>query len=57
MANLEYENCVEGSKRREVLTAKDEKPVNLLNLLNLQNLLHPLSRAIKGQHAPKATLA
>ncbi len=54
MANLEYENCVEGSKRREVLTAKDEKPVNLLNL---QNLLPPLSRAIKGQHAPKATLA
>ena len=54
MANLEYENCVEGSKRREVLTAKDEKPVNLLNL---QNPLPLFSRAIKGQHAPKATLA
>ena len=50
MANLEYENCVEGSKRREVLTAKDEKPVNLLNL---QNLLPPSFTRSQGAARPK----
>ena len=57
MANLEYENCVEGSKRREVLTAKDEKPVNLWNLQNPLPLFRAQSRGSTPQRLPLSNLS
>ena len=57
MANLEYENCVEGSKRREVLSAKDEKPVNLLNLQNPLPLFRTQSRGSTPQRLPLSNMS